>query len=136
MPPASINRNNLFYVTAGEGLPCLVMHGGLGFDHTYLHPSLEPLGDTLHLIFYDHRGNGRSGRPDKETMTHVQFAADTDALANHLGFDKMAVIGHSYGGFIALEFALRYPQRLSHLILLDTAPTFNYYEEIIENALR
>jgi len=95
MPSASINGSNLFYVTAGEGLPCLVMHGGLGFDHTYLHPSLDSLEDILHLIYYDHRGNGRSGRPDKENMTHAQFAADANALADHLGFDKMAVIGHS-----------------------------------------
>lgn len=134
MPSVSINNTDLFFVTAGEGLPCLVMHGGLGVDHTYLHPALDPLGDRLHLIYYDHRGNGRSGRPPKHTMTHAQFAADAEALAQHLGFDKVAVIGHSYGGFIALEFALHFPHRLSHLILLDTAPVFNYSDEIMENA--
>jgi proline iminopeptidase len=101
-----------------------------------LHPWLDPLGDTLHLIYYDHRGNGRSGRPAKETMTHAQLAADAEALAVHLGFDQVAVIGHSYGGFIALEFALRHPDRLSHLILLDTAPAFNYAEEVRANATR
>lgn len=136
MPTASINGTDLYYITAEEGLSYLVMHGGLGFDHTYLHPSLDPLGDTLHLVYYDHRGNGRSGRPDKDTMTHAQFAADADALAEHLGFDKVAVLGHSYGGFIALEPALYYPQRLSHLILLDTAPALNCNDEIIEIALR
>jgi proline iminopeptidase len=136
MSTAAINGTDLFYVTIGEGLPCLVMHGGLGFDHTYLHPWLDPLRDTLQLIYYDHRGNGRSGRPNKETMTHAQLAADADALASNLGYEKVAVIGHSYGGFIALEFALRYPHRVSHLILLDTAPIFNYTEEIMENARR
>lgn len=69
-------------------------------------------------------------------MTHAQFAADEDALANHFGFNQVAVIGHSCGGFIALEVALRYPQRLSHLILVDTAPTFNYFDDIMENALQ
>jgi len=136
MAQAYINGTELFYATIGEGIRCLVMHGGLGFDHTYLHPWLDPLGDTLQLNYYDHRGNGRSGRPDKETMTHAQFAADADALAVLLGHEKVAVLGHSYGGFIALEFALRHPNRLSHLILLDTAPTFNYGDEIMENALR
>jgi len=136
MAEAYINGTELFYATIGEGIPCLVMHGGLGFDHTYLHPWLDPLGDTLQLIYYDHRGNGRSGRPDKETMTHAQFAADAEALAVHLGHEKVAVLGHSYGGFIALEFALRHPNHLSHLILLDTAPTFNYGDEIRQNALR
>jgi proline iminopeptidase len=133
---ASINDTEIFYVTIGQGFPCLVMHGGLGFDHTYLHPWLDPLGDTLQLIYYDHRGNGRSGRPDKKTMSHAQFAADADALASHLGHEKVVVMGHSYGGFIALEFALRHPDRLSHLILLDTAPALNNLEEIEANALR
>ncbi len=103
MATASINGTELYYTTVGEGLPCLVMHGGLGFDHTVLHPWLDPLGDTLHLIYYDHRGNGRSGRPSRETHTHAQFAADAEALAAYLGFERVAVIGHSYGGFIALE---------------------------------
>ena len=136
MSSVSINDTDLFYVTTGEGLPCLVMHGGLGIDHTYLHPALDPLGDKLHLVYYDHRGNGRSGRPPKHTMTLAQFAADAEKLAQHLGFDRVAVIGHSYGGYIALEFALRYPNRLSHLILFDTAPVpvFNYFDEILENA--
>lgn len=136
MPTASINGTDLYYVTAGEGLPCLVMHGGLGLDHTYLHPNLDPLGDMMQLIFYDHRGNGRSGRPPKETMTHAQFAADAKALTEHLGFEKVAVIGHSYGGFIALEFALRYPHLMSHLILFDTAPASNYMQEVMDNAVR
>jgi len=136
MAKADINGTELFYITIGAGIPCLVMHGGLGFDHTYLHPWLDPLGDILRLTYYDHRGNGRSGRPDKETMTHAQFAADADSLAVHLGHEKVAVLGHSYGGFIALELALRHPDRLSHLILMDTAPTSPYGDEVMENAQR
>ena len=135
MPTISLNGTHLYYVTTGEGIPCLVMHGGLGLDHTYLHPWLDPLGDRLHLIYYDHRGNGRSGRPAKETMTHAQFAADAATLATQLGYEKVAIFGHSYGGFIALEFALRYPHRVSHLLLCDTAPVFNYADEIMANAL-
>ncbi|MFN8565302.1 MAG: hypothetical protein U0703_27590 [Anaerolineae bacterium] len=50
MTAASYQRQRAFYVTAGNGLPCLVMHGGWGFDHTVLHPWLDPLGDSLHLI--------------------------------------------------------------------------------------
>ncbi|MEJ2560758.1 MAG: alpha/beta hydrolase, partial [Anaerolineae bacterium] len=136
MSTTSVNGTGLFYVSAGEGLPCLVMHGGLGVDHSYLHPWLDPLGDMLHLIYYDHRRNGRSGRAPKETMTHAQLAADADALRSHLGFDRVAILGHSYGGFIALEYGLRYPAQVSHLILMDTAPAFNYDAEIRENARR
>jgi proline iminopeptidase len=68
-------------------------------------------------------------------VTHAQLADDAEGLRQHLGFGKVAVLGHSYGGFIALEYALRYPDSVSHLILLDTAPVFDYGEEIIHNAM-
>jgi len=136
MSVAHVNDTDLFYLEVGEGLPCLVMHGGLGFDHTFLHPWLDLLGDTMRLVYYDHRGNGRSSRPPMDTLTFEQFCADADALRDYLGFDQVAVMGHSYGGFIALEYALRYPERLSHLMLVNTAPAFDYGEEIIVNAKR
>src|SRR5918995_944522 len=136
MPVAHLNDTELFYVEVGEGIPCLVMHGGLGGDHTAVHPWLDPLGDLMHLVYYDHRGNGRSGRPPSETITFEQLCADADALREHLGFEKVAVLGHSFGGFIALEYASRFPERISHLILLGTAPTLDYEEEIEENARR
>jgi proline iminopeptidase len=136
MTVAHLNDTELFYVEVGKGVPCLVMHGGLGFDHTSLHPWLDPLGHVMHLVYYDHRGNGRSGRPPLETLTFEQFCADADALRDHLGFEKVAVLGFSFGGFIALEYALRYPRHLSHLILFDTAPAFDYGEEIEANARR
>ena len=136
MPTAPINGTTLFYQTVGEGLPCLVMHGGLGLDHHYLMPGLDPLGDTLELIYYDHRGNGASGRPPRETLTHAQLADDAAALASHLGHERVAVLGFSYGGFIALEFALRHPDRLSHLLLMGTAPAFGYGDEVLANARR
>ena len=129
MPVAHLNGTDLFYIEVGEGLPCLVMHGGLGFDHTGLHPWLDPLGEQMHLIYYDHRGNGRSGRPPPETITLEQLCSDADALREHLGIEKVAVLGYSFGGCIALEYALCYPERLSHLILVDTAPAFDYGEE-------
>jgi pimeloyl-ACP methyl ester carboxylesterase len=136
MPVAHLNDTELFYVEVGEGLPCLVMHGGLGEDHSALHPWLDPLGDVMRLVYYDHRGNGRSGRPPTETITFEQLCSDADALREHLGFEEVAVLGYSFGGFVALEFALRYPEHLGHLILLDTAPTLNYAEEIEANARR
>jgi proline iminopeptidase len=102
MPVAHLNDTELFYVEVGEGVPCLVMHGGLGGDHTALHPWLDPSGDVMHLVYYDHRGNGRSGRPPAETLTFEQFCSDADALREHLDFEKVAVLGYSFGGFIAL----------------------------------
>jgi proline iminopeptidase len=136
MPVAHINGTELFYLEVGEGLPCLVTHGGLGGDHSALHPWLDPLGDVLHLVYYDHRGNGRSGRPPAATITFEQLCADADALREHLGYEEIAVLGHSYGGFIALEYALRYPESLRRLILLGTSPAFDHGEEVEANARR
>lgn len=99
MPVARLNGTDLFYVEVGEGLPCLVMHGGLGIgDHSVLHPWLDPLGDVMRLIYYDHRGNGRSGRPPSETITFEQLCSDADALRDYLGFEEVAVLGYSFGG--------------------------------------
>jgi proline iminopeptidase len=131
LPFATINGTELFYISTGTGIPCLVMHGGLGVDHTYLHPWLDPLGDRFRLVYYDHRGNGRSGRPSLSTLTLSQLAADADALRSHLDVEQVAVLGHSFGGLIALEYALAYPHRLSHLILVGTTAAFDYGDEIV-----
>ena len=133
MPTVEVQKTHIFYTSSGTGVPCLVMHGGLGLDHTYLR-GLDMLSDVLHLVYYDHRHNGRSGRPPVESVTHAQLADDAESLRQHLGLGKVGVLGHSYGGFIALEYALRHPDSISYLILLDTAPQFNYGEEILDAA--
>ena len=83
---------------------------------------LEPLSEHVGLVYYDHRGNGRSARPPVETMTMEQLADDAASLATSLGSQKVVVFGHSYGGFIAQEFALRHPDKVGALVLCDTAP--------------
>ena len=84
------------------------------------HDVLKPLADQFTLVFYDHRCNGRSEGADVSTMTWENLTADADALREKLGFEKWAVLGHSFGGNVALEYALRYPQRISHLVLVNT----------------
>lgn len=110
---------SLFVQTVGHGNPLLLMHGGPGADHWSL-TSLRPLASDYTLVFYDHRCNGRSTGAPVETMTFENLTADADALREKLGFEKWAVLGHSFGGHVALEYALRYSHRLSHLVLLDT----------------
>jgi proline iminopeptidase len=109
----------LFVNVTGTGYPMLLMHGGPGADHFSLLPFIRyPMGLTL--VFYDHRCNGRSIGAAQSTMTWENLTADAEALRRRLGFDRWAVLGHSFGGHVALEYALRYPEHLSHLILLDT----------------
>jgi proline iminopeptidase len=109
---------SLFVTTVGRGDPLLLMHGGPGLDHTTL-SSLRPLADGHTLVFYDHRCNGRSTGA-VESMTWENLVADAEALRQALGFEKWAVLGHSFGGMVALEYALRHPERLTRLVLMDT----------------
>lgn len=119
MTTIKIRDVSLFVKVIGQGYPLLLMHGGPGLDYTTLLP-LQPLADQFTLIFYDHRCNGHSEGADVSSMTWENLTADADALRQTLGFDQWAVIGHSFGGNVALEYALRYPQSLSHLVLMDT----------------
>ena len=128
MPILSANGTDLFYFSIGDGIPCLVMHGGLGLDHTLLHPWLDPLADRMQLTYYDHRGHGRSGRPDSAAITFDALCADADSLRTHLGHKRVALIGHSYGGLIAIDYALRYPEQVSHLILVDCTSRLDFGE--------
>src|SRR6516162_10743394 len=132
---ARVNQTELFYTSFGEGRPMFMMHGGLGFDHTYFRPWLDPLGDRVQLIYYDHRGNGRSQRPTSyDGISHDTWTADADALRSYLGDELIILFGHSYGGFLAQEYALRYGQHLRGLILSCTAPALDYPEVTRANA--
>src|SRR4029453_7612563 len=110
---------SLFVEVVGRGYPLLLMHGGPGADHWTMLP-FRRLADRFTLVFYDHRCNGRSVGAPVSSMTWENLTADADALRTKLGFQRWAVLGHSFGGHVALEYALRYPESLSHLILLDT----------------
>lgn len=109
----------LFVSKTGQGSPLALMHGGPGLDHTTL-LSLRDLAQQHTLVFYDHRCNGRSRGAQPESMTWENLTADADALRQALGFPKWALLGHSFGGNVALEYALRYPDRLSALVLVNT----------------
>ena len=122
MPVAEVNGTTIFYTELGEGRVVLMMHGGLGFDHTYFRSGFDRLAAGHRVVYYDHRSNGRSGRPPIETLTIEQAADDAAGLLDHLDVAQAVVIGHSYGGFIAQEFALRHPDRLAGLVLVDTTP--------------
>ena len=111
---------SLFVEVVGRGRPLLLMHGGPGLDHWSL-TSFHRISNQVTLVFYDHRCNGRSEGAPLGSMTWDNLTADAEALRRTLGFERWAVLGHSFGGHVALEYALRYPDSLSHLVLLDTA---------------
>lgn len=122
MPTFDCEGATLWYESLGDGDSLIVLHGGLGLDHTYFRPWLDPLAEHLHLTYLDFRANGRS-TGDGADLTMQRLAEDVDALRRHLGHRRTWLLGHSYGGFVALEFALRFPEQLLGLVLLDTDST-------------
>ena len=110
---------SLFVEVRGQGYPLVVMHGGPSADHFTMLP-FRQCADEFTVILYDHRCNGRSVGAPVSSMTFENLTADADALRQQLGFDRWAVVGHSFGGHVALEYALRYPASVSHLVLLNT----------------
>lgn len=108
----------------GSGTPLFVVNGGPGFDHTYLHAatSWDMLAKNRRVIFYDQRGNGRSDalKPG-QSCTLADQIADLEALRSHLGFDKMDLLGHSWGGYLSMAYAARHPEHIAHLLIVDSA---------------
>jgi proline iminopeptidase len=119
---------SLFVDVVGEGPPLVLMHGGPSADHWTL-SAFRRLADRFTLVFYDHRCNGRSAGAPVTSMTWENLTADADALRAALGFRKWAVLGHSFGGHVALEYALRYPASVSHLVLMDTGADSRWAQE-------
>ena len=128
MTKMSIRGISLNVKVIGKGYPLVLMHGGPGTD-LYTLMAFKPCADQFKLVFYDHRCNGRSEGGDVSSMTMENLTADADALRQALGFEKWAVLGHSFGGYVALEYALRYPQNLSHLLLMDTGAANSWAQE-------
>ena len=128
MTKMSIRGISLNVKVMGKGYPLVLMHGGPGAD-LYTLMAFKPCADQFKLVFYDHRCNGRSEGGDVSSMTMENLTADADALRQALGFEKWAVLGHSFGGYVALEYALRYPQNLSHLLLMDTGAANSWAQE-------
>lgn len=113
----------LYVRDIGKGPAIIVLHGGPDFDHSYLLPELDQLSDRYHLIYYDQRGRGRSASNVKpEDVTLASDISDIDKVREHFNADSVVLLGHSWGTVLALEYALRYPHRVSRLILLNPAP--------------
>jgi proline iminopeptidase len=128
MTTMKIRDASLYVEVIGHGDPLLLMHGGPGLDHVSLTP-FRKLADRHTVVLYDHRCNGRSTGVPVTSMTWENLTADADELRKELGFDRWAVLGHSFGGHVALEYALRYPERVSHLVLLDAAGDARWSQE-------
>src|SRR5262245_47742741 len=111
----------LYFREIGTGVPLVVLHGGPDFNHGYLLPDLDRLSRSFRLIYYDQRGRGRSsGTVSPEDVGIDSEIDDLETVRRHFGLDAVSLLGHSWGGLLAMEYATRHPDRLSHMILLNT----------------
>ena len=129
---AKVRDTEIFFDIEGAGLvadgprmrekpPAFVIHGGPGGDHSDLKPRFNMLNDRLQLVYFDHRGQGRSARGDVAKYNIDENVEDMEALRLHLGLGPIVSIGTSYGGMVAMAHAARYPKSVSHLVLCVTA---------------
>lgn len=102
----------------------IVLHGGPGFDHAVMRPYFDRFADTHQVIYIDHRGSGRSGGPP-ETWTLAQWGDDIHAFCQALHIEKPVVFGHSFGGMVAMSYALRHPEGPGKLVFSSTAGRMN-----------
>lgn len=99
----------------------LLLHGGPGFDHSSYKPGFSQLADVAQVIYLDHRGNGRSAPSTPERWNLAQWGDDVRAFCDTLGIERPIVMGQSFGGFVAMSYALRHPDHPAKLILSSTA---------------
>ena len=133
----TVNGARLFFDVDGEGLtpdgkamrqkPTVIMvHGGPGADHSISKPYFSQLKDIAQVIYYDHRGNGRSDLCDETSWNLAQWGDDLKGLCDALGIERPIVIGTSFGGFVTLSYATRHPGHAAGLALVSTAAKVDF----------
>jgi proline iminopeptidase len=132
----TINGNRLAVEVFGdEDAPVLIAHHGAPGLGSRAEPraTFAPFADTFRVVVFDARGSGESeGNPP---FTHEQWVADVDALREWAGAERIVLAGGSYGGFIAMEYAIAHPDRVRALVLRDTSPDHDNEEAARRNAL-
>ncbi len=126
-----VNGTTLFFDVEGAGLvpdgasmrerpTLLLLHGGPGFDHSLFKPAYSELAEVAQVVYLDHRGQGRSAPEDSKGLSLDVWADDVRGFCDALGIERPIVLGWSFGGFVALHYAARYPEHPARLILQST----------------
>jgi len=139
----AVGGAQLRYWVAGSGPPVVILHGGPGIGVAYLLSELDSPGfppEGLQWVAYDQRASGRStGAEDLSQITMDRFVEDLEAVRQATGQERMALLGHSFGGLLAMHYAIRYPEHVAAMILLDPDPAsqelWAQHDSIIEARL-
>ena len=126
-----VGDTRLHVTERGEGeLALFVLHGGPGLDHTMFGSYLDALGDRCRLLLVDERGTGRSQPAPAATWGLAHHAADVEAMAGALGLERYAVLGHSYGAFIALQHAVDFPGSPAATVVSSGVPDARFLSHV------
>lgn len=127
-----LNGVRLYTRQVGDGPSVVVLHGGPGAHHDYLLPQYDRLAAGRALIYYDQRGGGRSAVPRDVAVGWREHVADLEALRSHWRVDRLTLLGYSWGGLLAVLYALEHPSRIARLALVSGAPLTAAWREEFE----
>jgi proline iminopeptidase len=114
----------IFERRVGSGLPTVVLHGGPGAHHDYLLPGFDALAQGRELIYYDQRGGGRSPVSRDTPVGWREHVGDLEELRQRWGIEGLTLAGYSWGGLLALLYAIEFPHRVGRLALVSPAPAW------------
>src|SRR3989440_10258372 len=137
MDPTTVEVTGLPLFTRGVGAgpPAGVLHGGPGAPHDYLLPQYDRLARGRPLLYYDQRGGGRSPVPRDTPVGWREHVADLEALRDRWGHDRVTLLGYSWGGLLAVLYALEHPARIDRLALVSSAPLTAAWRDGFERRL-
>jgi proline iminopeptidase len=115
---------SIFERRVGSGPPTVVLHGGPGAHHDYLLPGFDALAQGRELIYYDQRGGGRSPVSRDTPVGWREHVADLEGLRRQWGIESLTLAGYSWGGLLALLYAIEFPERVARLALVSPAPAW------------
>ena len=124
---------SLYETRVGSGPPVVVLHGGPGASHDYLRPGFDRLAQGRTLVYYDQRGGGRSPVGRDVPVGWQEHVADLDALREAWGLERLAICGYSWGGLLAMLYAVTHPDRVERLALVSPAPAWRAARQQFED---
>ena len=130
-----LNGVRLYTRRVGDGPPVVVLHGGPGAHHDYLLPQYDRLARGRTLFYYDQRGGGRSPVPRDTPVGWRDHVADLEALRGAWGLGRVDLLGYSWGGLLAVLYALEHPTWIGRLALVAAAPLTAAWRDEFERRL-
>jgi len=130
----TINGSKIWTVSFGKGAPLFLIAGGPGNAHFYMR-SFDSLSLNNTLIYFDAFGRGKSDTALNVNEYSLQRdIEDVEGLREAMGFETINLLGHSYGGVVAQGYAVKYPERISHLILANSFHSYLMWQENCDNS--